>query len=74
MSNRRSVTKKSGSAVGKSGDLALDVARLAKEADVDPAVVYAYLCGGGGGVSGGSDWLDHRVQVEDREYLRFLDS
>ena len=71
MSDTRDATKKPG---GKPGDLALDVARLAEEAGVETADVYAFFCGGGMGSSGGSDWMDKHVSDDVKKHLRFLDS
>ena len=73
MSDTRDVAKKTGNRKGSPGDLALDVARLAEETGLDTSEVYAFLCGGPAGSSGGSEWLDRRIQVEDRKYFRFLD-
>jgi len=72
MSGTRDAAKKMGGGKGKPGDLAQDVARLAEETGLDTAEVYAFLCGGAVGSSGGVDWMDRRVQAEARKYLPFL--
>jgi len=74
MSNRQGATTKTCGAVGKPGDLARDVARLAEETGLDPSDVYAFLCGGLAGSGGGSDWLDRHVSEDALKHLNALDS
>jgi len=62
------------SKAGKSGDLALDVARLAEETGLETAEVYAFICGAGTGFSGGPAWLDREVSDDAKKFLRSLDS
>jgi len=72
MSDIRNSAKRSGSKAGKPGDLSRDVARLAAEAGVETADVYAFLCGGCAGPGSSPDWLDKEVSDDVKKHLRSL--
>ena len=74
MSDKQDSANKTGGVRGKPGDLALDVVRLAEETGLDTSEVYAFLCGGPAGSSGGSDWMDKHVSNDVLKHLRELDS